>query len=181
MEWAGLAAGEHFRTRNLRVINVGELDRIVAGFTPSMDSPAAIAKLDAAGVPAAELRDPDAAIRDPRVPARGETARMSHPKFSIAVLGPLRAKQSYAMIGAVLNGRETGPAMGIVSLGVGIYSYLEPQLIGLLRDWTGGFVAGFHMLVGAARLGVILMLAQKRSEYRRNAALRGTSAAEVAP
>jgi crotonobetainyl-CoA:carnitine CoA-transferase CaiB-like acyl-CoA transferase len=32
-------------------------------------------------VPSAEVRNPDEAVRDPRVLARGETVRLEHPKF----------------------------------------------------------------------------------------------------
>jgi predicted MFS family arabinose efflux permease len=99
--------------------------------------------------------------------------------IALVALGHSATNQSYAMIGAVLKGRETGPAMGIVSLGAGLYAYLGPQMIGLLRDWTGGFVAGFRVLVGAACLGVILMMALKRSEGRRKAELRVASTEET--
>jgi predicted MFS family arabinose efflux permease len=101
--------------------------------------------------------------------------------IALVALGHSATNQSYAMIGAVLKGRETGPAMGIVSLGAGLYAYLGPQMIGLLRDWTGGFVAGFHMLVGVACVGLILMFVLKRSEDRRNAALLAAPAEEAAP
>ena len=81
MERHDLAVSERFRTRDDRVKNVHELDRIIAEFTQSMDAAEVIAKLDAVGVPAAEVRYPEAAFRDPRVIARGETVRLEHPKF----------------------------------------------------------------------------------------------------
>jgi CoA:oxalate CoA-transferase len=81
MERPDLANDDRFRTRDARVKNVQELDRIVSEFTRSMDCATAIAKLDAAGVPAAEVRNPEAAFRDPRVLARGETVRLLHPKY----------------------------------------------------------------------------------------------------
>ena len=67
--------------------------------------------------------------------------------FRIAVimmvsLGHCATNQGYATVGTVLRGREVGPAMGIVSLGSGVYAYLGPQMLGLLRDWTGGFPGG---------------------------------------
>lgn len=76
-----LSQDERFRTRDDRVKNVVELDRIVEGFTRAMDTEAAVAKLEAAGVPAAPVRTPGAAVRDPRVVSRGETVRLLHPKF----------------------------------------------------------------------------------------------------
>ena len=33
------------------------------------------------GVPAAEVRDPKDAVRDPRVVSRGETVPLAHPKY----------------------------------------------------------------------------------------------------
>jgi CoA:oxalate CoA-transferase len=81
MERPDLATDERFRTRDARVKNVRQLDRIVTEFTRSLDTNDAIAKLDAAGVPAAEVRSPEAAFRDPRVLARGETVRLLHPKY----------------------------------------------------------------------------------------------------
>ena len=90
--------------------------------------------------------------------------------IALVAFGHTATNQSYALIGAVLHGRETGPAMGIVSLGAGIYAYAGPQMIGLLRDWTGGFVAGFHFLVVAATVGLILMLILKRTTNSRDLA-----------
>jgi CoA:oxalate CoA-transferase len=70
-----------FGTRDLRVKNSDELDVFVERFTRSMTTTQAIAKLDAAGVPSAEVRDPDAAMRDPQVIARRETEPLAHPKY----------------------------------------------------------------------------------------------------
>jgi CoA:oxalate CoA-transferase len=70
-----------FATRDLRVRNVAELDALVEEFTRSMTTAETIAKLDAVGVPGAEVRDPVAAVRDPQVIARGETVPLTHPKY----------------------------------------------------------------------------------------------------
>jgi crotonobetainyl-CoA:carnitine CoA-transferase CaiB-like acyl-CoA transferase len=83
MERPDLGNDPRFRTRDDRVVNVKELDRIVTAFTQTMDAPTAIAKLDAAGVPAAQVRTPEAAFRDPRVMARGETVPLAHPKLGV--------------------------------------------------------------------------------------------------
>jgi predicted MFS family arabinose efflux permease len=95
--------------------------------------------------------------------------------FRIAVvmmvaLGHSATNQGYATVGTVLRGREVGPAMGIVSLGSGVYAYMGPQMLGLLRDWTGGFVAGFQMLAASAALGLVLMIALKIYSSRSAAA-----------
>lgn len=76
-----LSTDERFGTRDLRVKNSDELDALVERFTRSMTTAQAIAKLDSAGVPSAEVRHPDAAMRDPRVVARRETVPLPHPKY----------------------------------------------------------------------------------------------------
>ncbi len=81
MERSDLGADPRFQTRDDRVKNVEELNQIISAFTRAMDSVALIAILDTAGVPAAEVRTPEAAFRDPRVLGRGETVRLSHPKY----------------------------------------------------------------------------------------------------
>lgn len=76
-----LATGDRFATRDLRVKNSDELNVLVEKFTSSMTTAEAIAKLDSAGVPSAEVRHPDAAMRDPQVIARRETVPLAHPKY----------------------------------------------------------------------------------------------------
>ena len=70
-----------FQTRDARVENVRALDTLIGEFTSRYTNSEAIAILEHAGVPSAEVRDPDEAVRDPRVLARGETVRLEHPKF----------------------------------------------------------------------------------------------------
>jgi CoA:oxalate CoA-transferase len=70
-----------FATRDLRVRNVRELDSAIEAFARSMTTAQILRTLDTAGVPAAEVRDPSAAVRDPQVVARGETVRLTHPKY----------------------------------------------------------------------------------------------------
>jgi crotonobetainyl-CoA:carnitine CoA-transferase CaiB-like acyl-CoA transferase len=81
MDRPDLAADPRFRTRDVRVVHVQELNHIVEEFTLRLTVAQVVAKLDAAGVPAAEVRNPETAFRDPRVVARGETVRLTHPKF----------------------------------------------------------------------------------------------------
>src|SRR5579863_1685421 len=76
-----LGTGERFATRDLRVKNSDELNVLIEKFTSSMTTAEAIAKLDSAGVPSAEVRHPDAAMRDPQVIARRETVPLAHPKY----------------------------------------------------------------------------------------------------
>lgn len=76
-----LSRDVRFLTRDDRVHNATELDLLVEQFTRSIDNSTAISRLDTAGVPAAEVRSPADAIRDPKVLARGEIVRLLHPKF----------------------------------------------------------------------------------------------------
>jgi cyanate permease len=50
--------------------------------------------------------------------------------------------------------------MGVVSLGAGLFGYFGPQMLGLLRDRTGSFAAGFYMVAAAdvVTLGLIALL-----------------------
>jgi CoA:oxalate CoA-transferase len=78
---ADLSADPRFSTRDQRVVNVQELDRMIEGFTQSLTTLEAVGILEAAGVPAAEVRNTQHAVRDPRVVARGETVKLTHPKY----------------------------------------------------------------------------------------------------
>jgi crotonobetainyl-CoA:carnitine CoA-transferase CaiB-like acyl-CoA transferase len=75
-----LADDEKFSTRNARVKNFQELNAFIEQFTRSLTSSEAVARLERAGTPAAEVRDPYAATRDPRVIARRETVPLQHPR-----------------------------------------------------------------------------------------------------
>jgi crotonobetainyl-CoA:carnitine CoA-transferase CaiB-like acyl-CoA transferase len=76
-----LSEDEKFSTRDARVKNFQELDAFIERFTRSLTSSEALARLERAGVPSAEVRDPAAATRDPRVIKRGETVPLEHPKY----------------------------------------------------------------------------------------------------
>ena len=39
--------------------------------------------------------------------------------------------------------------MGVVSLGAGLFGFFGPQMLGILRDRTGSFAAGFYMVAVA--------------------------------
>ncbi|MGA2215719.1 MAG: CoA transferase [Bryobacteraceae bacterium] len=78
-----LTTDPRFAARDDRVVNVSELDAIVEAFTCSRTNAEVIAALDDRGVPAAEVRDPMDAVRDPRVVSRGETVLLEHPKYGV--------------------------------------------------------------------------------------------------
>ena len=75
-------------------------------------------------------------------------------------LGFTAANQLYGLAGSVTSRGETGNAMGVVSLGAGLFGYFGPQMLGILRDWTGSFAAGFYMVAIAdvITLGLIIVL-----------------------
>jgi crotonobetainyl-CoA:carnitine CoA-transferase CaiB-like acyl-CoA transferase len=73
-----LCEDERFRTRDARVRHVVEVDSILGDFTRTRSKADVLSTLACAGVPAAEVRDPAEAVRDPRVVARGETVRLRH-------------------------------------------------------------------------------------------------------
>ena len=68
----------------------------------------------------------------------------------VVSLGHAATNQIYAICGAVLTRDEIGTGMGIVGLGSGIFGYLGPQMLGYLRDSTGGFTAGWLFVAVAA-------------------------------
>jgi len=75
-------------------------------------------------------------------------------------LGFTAANQLYGLAGGVMPRHETGNAMGVVSLGAGLFGYFGPQMLGILRDRTGSFAAGFYMVAIAdvITLGLIIVL-----------------------
>lgn len=73
-----LNTDEAFRTRDARVRNVTEVDRIGSDFTRARPTDEVVATLSRAGVPAAEVRNPAVTVRDARVVVRGETVRLQH-------------------------------------------------------------------------------------------------------
>ena len=78
-----LMSDARFSSRDVRVKNVGELNALIERFTSVRTTAEAVAALEATGAPCAEVRGPEAAVRDPRVVARGETVPLAHPKFGI--------------------------------------------------------------------------------------------------
>jgi ACS family tartrate transporter-like MFS transporter len=77
-------------------------------------------------------------------------------------VGLSAAQQCFSLAAEVVTGREMGNVMGVVSLGPGIFGYVGPQMLGWLRDWTGGFDAGWYFLASVATLSLIIVLYLKR-------------------
>lgn len=70
------------------------------------------------------------------------------------------ANQLYGLAGSVMPRREAGNAMGVVSLGAGLFGFFGPQMLGILRDSTGSFGAGFYMVAACdlVTIGLIALL-----------------------
>jgi len=78
-------------------------------------------------------------------------------------LGLCATNQIFAIASEVMPGREMGPVMGIVSLGGGIFGYVGPQMLGILRDRTGSFTAGWYFVAFGALIGLVVILILKRA------------------
>jgi CoA:oxalate CoA-transferase len=74
-------ADPRFASRDARVVHVEELNAHIEAFTRKVPTAVLVPLLEKHGVPAAEVRSPASAVRDPRVQARGETVPLDHPKF----------------------------------------------------------------------------------------------------
>jgi predicted MFS family arabinose efflux permease len=72
-------------------------------------------------------------------------------------LGFTAANQLYGLAGVVMPRHEAGHAMGVVSLGAGLFGYFGPQMLGILRDRTGSFAAGFYMVAVADAITLTLI------------------------
>lgn len=81
MERPDLIADERFKTRDERVKHVRAVDELVEDWTRAQPVAEVLRRLEMADVPAAEVREPQDAVRDPRVVARRETVLLEHPQF----------------------------------------------------------------------------------------------------
>lgn len=76
-----LKSDARFADRNGRVQHSAELHAALADWMATLSTDDAVLRLDGAGVPSGRVRDPGAAVRDPRTLARGETVPLQHPRF----------------------------------------------------------------------------------------------------
>jgi CoA:oxalate CoA-transferase len=106
-----LANDEKFSTRNARVKNFQELNAFIEQFTRSLTSAEAVARLERAGAPAAEVRDPYAATRDPRVVRRGETVPLLHPEHG-SVADVYGMGMPFTFSGSNIGFDQPPPALG---------------------------------------------------------------------
>jgi len=130
-----LSSDPRFSSRDERVVHVQELDRIIEDFTQKFTTSEVVRILEAAGVPAAEVRNTDQAVRDPRVIARGETVKLAHPKYGDVddVFGmgmPLKFS------GSAVGFDEPPPAVGEHNEAIyhGLLGYSAERIAELRRD-----------------------------------------------
>src|SRR5690606_24152900 len=73
-----------------RVTNVDAMNARLEEFTRRVPTQELVKLFELHGVPAAAVRSPAEAVRDPRVLARGETVPIEHPQFGRVadVIGP---------------------------------------------------------------------------------------------
>ena len=84
-------------------------------------------------------------------------------------LGLCATNQIFALAGEVVGRSEIGPVMGVVGLGGGLFGYVGPQVLGLLRDRTGGFTAGWYFVAGGVILSLIEIVYLRRYARSRTA------------
>jgi crotonobetainyl-CoA:carnitine CoA-transferase CaiB-like acyl-CoA transferase len=70
-----------FATRDARVAHVDEMNAHIEAFTRTLPTTDLLPLLERHNVPAADVRSPREAVRDPRVQRRGETVPLEHPEL----------------------------------------------------------------------------------------------------
>jgi len=88
-------------------------------------------------------------------------------------LGFTATNQIYGLAASVIPPREAGHAMGIVSLGAGLFGFFGPQMLGILRDWTGSFDAGFYMVASADLVTLMLLAVLYRMNHLQTTVANG--------
>ena len=63
----------------------------------------------------------------------------------------------YAVAGDVLAGRQVGNIMGTIGFGMGVAAYFGPQMLGVLRDVTGGFSAGWYLMAAVSAISFVII------------------------
>jgi len=60
-----------------------------------------------------------------------------------------------------LKGRDIGPIIAIIALGGGLGQYLGPQVIGILKDVTGSYTAGWIYITGCGVMATLFAVSFK--------------------
>ena len=89
--------------------------------------------------------------------AHGAVMRLVLLSLSIGCLLALQAV-FWSAVSAALEGKQRTIALGAVSAGGLLFAFLAPLLIGLSKQWTGGFDLAFVILGGFGFVGGVLAL-----------------------
>lgn len=76
-----LGEDPRYSSRDSRVANAVELEKLINAWSRTLTVAEAVASLEAEGVPVAPVRHPDEALLDPRVIARHEAVPVAHPAY----------------------------------------------------------------------------------------------------
>jgi len=100
-----------FATRDARVAHKDAINGYIETFTRSHSTAELVPLFELHGVPAAPVRTPADAVRDPRVLARGETVALEHPTFGRVadLIGP---GLPIRFAGAAAGAARPAPAVG---------------------------------------------------------------------
>lgn len=66
-----------------------------------------------------------------------------------------------SMAPTFLGGRDVGPIIAIIALGAGLGQFLGPQIIGILRDLTNGYTAGWIYIIASGIIATLFSLGFK--------------------
>lgn len=102
------------------------------------------------------------------VASLGMTAHTRICTVMLLAFGFAATNQGYGLAADVLRGRESGNVMGVVSLGAGVFGYIGPQVLGSLRDWTGGFSIGWYVIAGICLGNGCGVVSAQRPHQERN-------------
>jgi CoA:oxalate CoA-transferase len=122
IDQAGLAEDPRFSTRDQRVANVDLLNGYIQAFTCRASTASVLERLERHGVPAAEVRSPAEAVRDPRVRARKET---------VLLAGPNEAQPEVIGMGLPIRFSAASNELDLPAPALGQHNHQ------VYRDWLG--------------------------------------------
>lgn len=129
-----LVDDERFRSRDQRVQRADELHDLIGRWCRALPKAEVIDRLTEHGVPAAEVRDPREAVRDPLVRDRGEVVPIAHPQHDT------EPELSATGVPIVFSGASVGfdsPAPGLGEHNDHVYR----ELLGYSDDDLGALAA----------------------------------------
>ncbi|QFU89955.1 CaiB/BaiF CoA-transferase family protein [Amycolatopsis sp. YIM 10] len=130
-----LVDDERYRTRDERVRRADELHALIGDWCRALPSPEVVDRLSEHGVPAAQVREPRDAVRDPLVRARREVVPITHPRHG-AVADLSATGMPIVFSGASVGLDSPAPALGEHNDHVyrDLLGYSEDELAALAAD-----------------------------------------------